>query len=231
MTLHLPEDTGTGLAARLDEVVERIGQCGVIPVVQLPRPEAGPPLAEALLEAGLPIIELTFRAAGAPEAIASVRQAFPDILIGAGTVLNRDDALRAVEAGAHFIVSPGSNPRVIEVVHGFGNMMLPGVGTPSEVEANLERGISVMKFFPAPAYGGPTWLKAVRGPFPSVRFVPTGGVTPASLRDYLGLPNVLACGGTWLAPVATLERGGYDEIRRVTREAVALVRAIREERP
>jgi 2-dehydro-3-deoxyphosphogluconate aldolase / (4S)-4-hydroxy-2-oxoglutarate aldolase len=211
------------------EALERsLHDCGVIPVVQLPQPRLAVPLSEILMQADLGCIEITFRSAGAAEAIAAVRRHVPDIIVGAGTVLTIDDAARAIDAGAHFVVAPGTNPKLVDFVTSRGITMVPGVATPSEIEANLERGLRILKFFPAAALGGVEWLKAVRGPFRTVKFIPSGGVTVANLAEYLSLPNVLACGLTSIAPLAVLEAGDLERVKHAAGDAVAVVRQGRE---
>ena len=196
-----------------------IGRARVVPVVRLPDPGLAVPLARTLVDAGLPVIEITFRAAGAAAAIRAVRQEVPAMLVGAGTVLSVEQADQAIAAGASFVVAPGTNPKVIARVLGAGLAMIPGVATPSEIEANLERGLDVMKLFPAEAVGGVAFLRAVRGPYPGVSFVPTGGVSESNLASYLAEPNVLACGGTWIAPSAVLEAGDLAAIAELARRA------------
>jgi 2-dehydro-3-deoxyphosphogluconate aldolase / (4S)-4-hydroxy-2-oxoglutarate aldolase len=212
------------------EVLVRLETIGIVPVVQLPSVALAVPLVSALGEAGLPCIEVTFRAAGAAAAIEAIRAARPDILVGAGTVLTRDQAAEALDAGAQFVVSPGTNFAVVDYVIGRGAPMVPGVATPSEIEAALGRGLRIVKFFPSEALGGIAFLKAVNGPYPSMQFVPTGGVSPMNLGAYLALPNVLACGGTWIAPVKALGSGDFDAIGRTAAAAVAIVREVRQAR-
>jgi 2-dehydro-3-deoxyphosphogluconate aldolase / (4S)-4-hydroxy-2-oxoglutarate aldolase len=201
----------------------RIAAIGIVPVVRLPRPELAVPLAETLAAAGLPCLEITFRAEGAAQAIAAIRAAQPDVLVGAGTVLTIEQADAAIEAGAEFLVSPGTNPRVVARVLERGARMIPGVATPSDIEANLERGLRLLKFFPAEALGGPAFLRSVQGPFEAARFIPSGGVTPENMASYLALRNVPAVGGTWIAPLSALEAADFDVIERRAREAAALV--------
>jgi len=210
-------------AAKETDLSRRIGSIGIVPVVQLPRPELAVPLADTLAEAGLPCLEVTFRAQGAAQAIAAIRAARPDVLVGAGTVLTVEQADAAIEAGAQFIVSPGTNPRVVAHVLERGARMIPGVATPSEIEANLERALVLLKFFPAEALGGPAFLRSVHGPFEAARFIPSGGVTPDNMASYLALANVPAVGGTWIAPVSALESEDFTAIERRAREATNLV--------
>lgn len=218
---------GQGGATTRGEVLRALGACGVVPVVRLPRVELAVPLARVLRDAGLPCLEVTFRAAGAGEAIAAIRREVPDVVVGAGTVLTVDQAAEALEAGAAFVVAPGSNPTVIEHVTARGTPMIPGVATPSEIEANLARGISTLKLFPAEVLGGVGFLRAVQGPYPAVRFIPTGGVSAANLASYLALPNVLACGGTWIAPTDRLDAGDFASVAATASEAAGIVRRSR----
>jgi 2-dehydro-3-deoxyphosphogluconate aldolase/(4S)-4-hydroxy-2-oxoglutarate aldolase len=207
--------------------IERVAVYGVLPVVQLPDPALAVPLAQELVGVGLDCIEVTFRESGAAKAITAIRDHFPGMLVAAGTVLTVEQAREALRAGADVIVAPGTNLAVVEEVLSSGATMLPGVVTPTEIEANLARGITAMKFFPAEAMGGVAYLRAVYGPYRQVRFVPTGGVSAANLRAYLAVPNVLACGGTWIASVAALMAGDWQGIRRMARQAVELVREVR----
>jgi 2-dehydro-3-deoxyphosphogluconate aldolase/(4S)-4-hydroxy-2-oxoglutarate aldolase len=207
--------------------LDQIHQSGVIPVVLPPLPSAARELGAALVEGGLTCIEIVFRADGAPEAIERLRAAVPALVIGAGTVLTVAQARAAISAGAQFLVAPGTNPAVVDVALDEGIPMLPGVATPSEIESNLARGIDVLKLFPAEVLGGVKFLKAMSGPYGSVRFVPTGGIDLHNLADYLALPNVLACGGSWIAPPASVAAGDFTSVAQRAREAAAVVRAAR----
>ena len=180
------------------EIYNRIGKAAIIPVIKLNRVEEAFPLAQALLAGGIPVAEVTFRTEAAAEGIAAIRREVPQMLVGAGTVLTTDQAIAAVEAGAQFVVSPGSNGKIIDRVLAAGVAMIPGVATPSEIEAAMERGLNVLKFFPAEALGGIAMLKALSGPYSQIKFVPTGGVGPDNLKDYLHQKNVLAVGGSWM---------------------------------
>ena len=180
------------------EIYNRIGKAAIIPVIKLNRVEDAVPLAQALLAGGIPVAEVTFRTEAAAEGIATIRREVPQMLVGAGTVLTTDQAIAAVEAGAQFVVSPGSNGKIIDRVLAAGVAMIPGVATPSEIEAAMERGLNVLKFFPAEALGGIAMLKALSGPYSQIKFVPTGGVGPDNLKDYLHQKNVLAVGGSWM---------------------------------
>lgn len=180
------------------DIYNRIGKAAIIPVIKLNRVEEAVPLAQALLAGGIPVAEVTFRTEAAAEGIAAIRREVPQMLVGAGTVLTTDQAIAAVEAGAQFVVSPGSNGKIIDRVLAAGVAMIPGVATPSEIEAAMERGLNVLKFFPAEALGGIAMLKALSGPYSQIKFVPTGGVGPDNLKDYLHQKNVLAVGGSWM---------------------------------
>lgn len=205
---------------------DRLHAAGVVAVVRPPAPDLAETLARTLLEAGIGVIEVTFRAAGAPAAIDRIRTTVPGMLAGAGTVLTRAQVREALDAGAEFVVAPGSSQDVIEAVLDAGAAMIPGVATPSEIEANLARGLTLLKLFPAEVIGGLAMVRAMRGPYPDVRFVPTGGIGPANLAAYLAQPNVVACGGSWLTEGLVTE----DDLARVAvgaRAAAALVRGVR----
>lgn len=209
------------------DVFDRTRACGVLPVVALPDRELAVPLARTLADAGIPAVEITFRTDGAAEAIAAIRASVPDVLVAAGTVTTVEQARAATEAGAALVVAPGTNPAVIEAVAATGTPMLPGVATPSEIEANLGRGIRFMKLFPAELLGGVGFLRAVHGPYRDARFVPTGGVSEENLAGYLAAPNVLAVGGTWIAPAEALARGDWASIGEAAGRAAAIVARIR----
>lgn len=179
-------------------IYNKIGEVGIIPVIKLNRVEDAIPLANALLAGGIPVAEVTFRTESAAEGIALIRREVPQMLVGAGTVLSTEQAIAAVEAGAQFVVSPGSNGKIIDKVLDSGVVMIPGVATPTEIEAAMGRGLSVVKFFPAEALGGVAMLKALAGPYPQMKFVPTGGISAGNMQDYLQQKNVLAVGGSWM---------------------------------
>jgi 2-dehydro-3-deoxyphosphogluconate aldolase/(4S)-4-hydroxy-2-oxoglutarate aldolase len=210
------------------EILDRIGASGVVAVVNPPPRGSARAVAETLAEAGIPAIEITFRAEGAAAAIAEIADAIPDALVGAGTVLTVEQAGEALDAGARFVVSPGTNPAVVEYVLGRGAIMLPGIATASEIEANLARGIDVMKAFPAEVIGGIGFLRSMSGPYQAVRFVPTGGINARNLTEYLALTNVLAVGGSWIAPSALVAAGDLAAIGDLARVTTGLVRIARE---
>jgi 2-dehydro-3-deoxyphosphogluconate aldolase / (4S)-4-hydroxy-2-oxoglutarate aldolase len=205
----------------------RLKAVGVVPVVTIDDAGRGPDLAAALARGGLPLAEITFRTDAAAGAIASIRRSVPDVLVGAGTVLDVATVDRAIEAGAEFIVAPGLNPIVVEYCLAQGIAVLPGVATPTEIEMALSRGIRLLKFFPAEAMGGIAYIKAVAAPYREARFVPTGGVSAVTLASYLALPAVAACGGTWIATADAIREGRWDEIVRLAAQAMAIVRQAR----
>ena len=199
---------------------ERLRAAGVVPVVKLKDIDQAEALSDALCEGGIPCAEITFRAAGAAEVIRRMGARHPEMLIGAGTVLTVAQAKEALDAGAAFIVAPGTNPRVVEYVLQRDGVMLPGVMTPTEIEAAMGYGLDTLKFFPAEAAGGIKMLKSFAGPYAGVRFVPTGGITPENLADYLALPGVLACGGTYIAPEKLLQAGDFAAVTEICRKTV-----------
>ncbi|MUN36225.1 bifunctional 4-hydroxy-2-oxoglutarate aldolase/2-dehydro-3-deoxy-phosphogluconate aldolase [Actinomadura litoris] len=199
-----------------------LGLAPVIPVVVLEDEDAAVPLARALVEGGLPAIEVTLRTPAALPAITRIAAEVPDAIVGAGTVVRPEDAERSAAAGARFLVSPGCTPRLQAAMVATGLPFLPGVATASEAVALLEGGITAMKFFPAEAAGGRAYLKALGGPLPDARFCPTGGVTPGNAADYLALPNVGCVGGSWLTPGDAVRAGDWDRIRALAADAAAL---------
>ncbi len=211
----------------MNEVLEQFARYGVVPVVVLDDAKDALPLADALLEGGLPLAEVTFRTDAAEESIRQMTQQHPEMLIGAGTVLSAEQANRAVSAGAKFIVSPGTNPEVVEFCLDNHIPVTPGVCTPSEVEAGLGFGLDVLKFFPAEQAGGVAFIKAISAPYRNVKFMPTGGISLSNLKDYLACPAVLACGGSWMVKGQLIKDGNFAEITRLCKEARSLVKEIR----
>ena len=210
-------------------MIDRILAKRIVPVVVLDRVESAEPLAEALLAGGLDIMEITFRTAAAEESIRRIAARFPEILLGAGTLLEADQVRRARDAGAIFGLAPGINPRTIATAKEIGLQFSPGVMTPSEVELALSLGCKLLKFFPAEVAGGVTMLKALAGPYghTGVKFIPTGGVSSENLADYLKLPVVAAIGGSWMVDKQLINDGKWTEITRITREALASAAAAR----
>ena len=206
------------------DIQARIAAARLLPVVVLERAEDAAPLAKALLKGGLAVAEVTFRTSAAAEAIARIRKDAPDMLVGAGTVLTRQQLDDAGAADAQFIVTPGFNPVIVEAAQAAGLPIVPGVNNPTGVEQAMVYGLDTVKFFPAEPSGGVPFIKALTGPYPGMRFVPTGGVSAANLASYLAVPAVLACGGSWMVDAKLIRDGNFEEISRLTAEAVALTR-------
>jgi 2-dehydro-3-deoxyphosphogluconate aldolase/(4S)-4-hydroxy-2-oxoglutarate aldolase len=202
-----------------------LGSHRVIPVIVIDDATQASPLADALVRGGLPIAEITFRTAAAPDALRSLAGR-DDLVAGAGSVRTADQVDEAVAAGARFVVSPGLSERVVERCREHGVPVLPGVATASEIMRALDLGLDVVKLFPAGAVGGPGAVRDLSGPFPGVRFVPTGGVGPANVGDYLSLPSVVAVGGSWMVAVGHVRSGRFDEVERSVAEAVAAAGAV-----
>lgn len=206
-------------------LADRLAALRVIPVVAIDDADDAVGMADALLRGGLAMVEVTFRTEAAADAIAEIRARRPDVLVGAGTVLDPATVDRAVAAGAEFIVAPGFGPAVVARAADHGVAMLPGAVTPTEIEMALAAGIRLVKFFPAEAAGGVRYIRAVSAPYRGVRFVPTGGVTAANLAEYLAVPSVAACGGTWIAPAEAIREHRWEAIRASAAEAVEITRA------
>ncbi|MGD9419651.1 MAG: bifunctional 4-hydroxy-2-oxoglutarate aldolase/2-dehydro-3-deoxy-phosphogluconate aldolase [Verrucomicrobiota bacterium JB025] len=209
-------------------MIERILAKRIVPVVVLDDVESAEPLAEALLAGGLDIMEITFRTAAAEESIRRIASRFPEILVGAGTLLNDDQVKRAADAGSQFGLAPGLNPATIAAAQNAGLTFSPGVMTPSEVEQAMSLGCTLLKFFPAEAAGGVKMLKSLAGPYAhtGVKFCPTGGISPANLADYLSLPVVAAIGGSWMVDKKLVNAGNWTEITRLTKQALAAAAAV-----
>ena len=211
----------------MNPVLEQIQKTGIIPVVVLDDAKDAEPLAKALCEGGLPCAEVTFRTEAAEECIRIMSEKFPEMLVGAGTVLTTEQVDRAVAAGAKFIVSPGLNPRIVKYCVEKGIVITPGCANASDMEQALENGLEVVKFFPAEPAGGLNMIKALAAPYVGLKFMPTGGISPKNVRDYLAYNRIIACGGSWMVKNDLVEAGKFDEIRELTAEAVALVKQIR----
>ncbi len=195
---------------------------GIIPVIKLDSSDQAVDLARALIDGGLPVAEITFRTAAAEASIRLVREAFPDMMLGAGTVITVDQAKRAIEAGAAFIVCPGFNDAVVAYCVENGIPILPGCSSPSDIERAIAFGIKTVKFFPAEASGGLAAIKAMAAPYNEVQFIPTGGINERNLLDYLSFGKILACGGSWMVPDHLVNQGRFDEITRLTAHAIRL---------
>jgi 2-dehydro-3-deoxyphosphogluconate aldolase/(4S)-4-hydroxy-2-oxoglutarate aldolase len=203
--------------------LDRIRSLRLVPVIVIDNPADAVPLGRALADGGLPCAEVTFRTANAGHALARIAEECPEVLVGAGTVLTAAQAASAITAGAKFIVSPGFGPAVVDYCLDHDIPVFPGVATPTEIEAALVKGLSVMKFFPAEPLGGVNYLKAMSAPYGKVEFMPTGGISPANVGSYLALKNVVACGGSWMAPQDWIAARQFDRIRDAVAAAVAVV--------
>lgn len=207
----------------MNEVLSKIQKMGIVPVIKLDDAKDAVPLAKALVDGGLPCAEITFRTAAAEESIRLMRQAYPDMLIGAGTVLTIEQVDTAVNAGATFIVSPGLNPKVVRYCVEKNIPITPGCSNPSDVEAAIELGLEVVKFFPAEAAGGLAMIKAMSAPYVNMKFMPTGGISAKNLNAYLDFSKIIACGGSWMVKDELVKAGEFDKITELTKEAVTLM--------
>lgn len=207
----------------MKEVLKKIGELRLVPVVKIDKREDAVPLGQALLEARLPIAEITFRTAAAAAAMRTLTEELPELLIGAGTVLTVDQVKLALDAGARFMVAPGFNPTVVDYCLEHDICVVPGVNNPSQIERALERELEVVKFFPAEASGGLPFLKAVAAPYSDILFLPTGGINLQNLMTYLSFPRVIACGGSWMVEADLISAGNFTEIKKRSQEAVAVI--------
>ncbi|MBR1863365.1 MAG: bifunctional 4-hydroxy-2-oxoglutarate aldolase/2-dehydro-3-deoxy-phosphogluconate aldolase [Ruminococcus sp.] len=207
----------------MDNIIKELEKIGIVPVIVIDKAEDAVPLAKALIEGGLPAAEVTFRTAAAEEAIRLIAEEFPEMAVGAGTVLTTEQADRAVKAGAKFIVSPGLNPEVVKHCQAMGVPMLPGCANPSDVETALSLGLTEVKFFPAEQLGGLDMIKAMAAPYTDVRFMPTGGLNAKNMRSYLREPKIIACGGSFMVRKDLIAKGDFETIKKMTAEAVGLM--------
>lgn len=205
----------------MNEILEKISKLGIVPVIALDKVEDAAPLAKALCDGGLPCAEVTFRTDAAEESIRIMTKEFPDMLVGAGTVLTTEQVDRAVAAGAKFIVSPGLNPKIVRYCVDKGIPITPGCTNPSDIEQAIECGLDVVKFFPAEACGGLEMIKAMAAPYPKMKFMPTGGINAKNLTSYLDFKKIIACGGSWMVNKDLINGGNFDAIADLTREAVS----------
>lgn len=203
----------------MQTLLERIHTIRIVPVIAIDDAAQAIPLAKALIAGGIPCAEITFRTAAAAESIAAISAEVPAMLVGAGTVLSREQADRAKAAGAAFAVSPGFNPHIVDYCGQIGLPIIPGCSSPSDMEQAIERGLQVVKFFPAEQAGGLPFLKAVAAPYTGLRFMPTGGIGPQNLAEYLSFSRVIACGGSWMAKPEMIAAGRFDEIAQLCRKA------------
>ncbi len=199
---------------------QKLHEMGLVPVVKLDRATDALPLADALIAGGLPCAEITFRTDAAGESIRLIRKNRPDMLVGAGTVLTLEQLTQAADAGAQFIVSPGLNPKIVSAAKEMGLPVYPGCATPGEVEAAMELGLDTVKFFPAEAAGGIPMLSSLAAPYGKIKFMPTGGIDASNLNKYLALPNVIACGGSFMVKGEWLKSGNWEAVKEATEGAV-----------
>ena len=211
----------------MNEVLEKLGKIGIVPVVVLDDAKDAENLGRALMEGGLPCAEVTFRTAAAEESIRILSEKFPEMIVGAGTVLTVEQVDRAVKAGAKFIVSPGTNPKVVDYCVKNNIPITPGTCTPSNVETALEFGLDVVKFFPAEPSGGLNFIKAIAAPYVGVKFMPTGGINAKNVRDYLAYDRIIACGGSWMVTKDLIKAGDFEQIKKLTAEAAEIVKEVR----
>jgi len=207
------------------DVIKKIEKLKLIPVAVIEDSKNALPLGKGLMESGLPVVEITFRTEAAAESISIIRKKYPEMLIGAGTVLTIDQVNAAMDAGSEFIVTPGFNPTVVDYCVQNKITVVPGLNAPSFVEWGLERGLNFFKFFPADLSGGTKMLKLISGPYPTARFMPTGGINEKTLTDYLKLDNVIACGGSWLVNKDLISSGNFEEIKNLTTRALSLIKS------
>ncbi len=207
----------------MNDTLQKLSDIGIVPVVVINDAKDALPLAKALIDGGLPCAEVTFRTDAAEEAIKMMASAYPEMLIGAGTVLTAGQADKAVKAGAKFLVSPGLNPNVVKHCLKKGYTITPGTSNPSDVEAALELGLDVVKFFPAEAAGGVAMIRAMSAPYTGVKFMPTGGINAGNVNEYLSFDKIFACGGSWMVKTDKIAAGDFDTIRRETEQAVRVM--------
>lgn len=211
----------------MNQVLEQFAKLGIIPVVVIDDAKDAEPLAKALVEGGLPCAEVTFRTEAAEEAIRIMSEKFPEMLVGAGTVLTTEQVDRAVAAGAKFIVSPGINETVVDYCVKKNIPITPGTCNPTNVETALSHGLEVVKFFPAEPAGGLNYIKAIAAPYTGVKFMPTGGINAENVKAYLAYDRIIACGGSWMVKGDLIKSGNFEKIKELTEEAVAIVKEIR----
>ena len=209
------------------EMENKIAESLIVPVVVLEDAKDAKPLAKALVNGGLPCAEVTFRTAAAAESIKIMATEYPDMLVGAGTVLTTAQVDLAVESGAKFIVSPGFDPEIVDYCLSKDIPVFPGCVTPSEVAQAVKRGLKVVKFFPAGQFGGVATIKALAAPYVGLKFMPTGGVNAKNLEEYLNCSSIIACGGSWMVKGDLIKAGEFDKIETMTKEAVTLAKSIR----
>jgi 2-dehydro-3-deoxyphosphogluconate aldolase / (4S)-4-hydroxy-2-oxoglutarate aldolase len=211
----------------MNDTLKKIGSTGIVPVVVLNNASDAEPLADSLIKGGLPCAEVTFRTAAAEESIKIISKKFPQMLVGAGTVLTTEQVDKAIGAGAKFIVAPGFNPKVVEYCLKNNYPVCPGIMTPTELEMALGYGLDVVKFFPAENAGGLKMIKAISAPYTMMKFMPTGGINATNVREYLACDKILACGGSWMVKGDLVKAGDFAQIEKLTAEATSIVKEIR----
>lgn len=211
----------------MNDILNQLEKCMIVPVVVLENAKDAKPLGEALCNGGLPCAEVTFRTEAAEESIRIMSESFPEMLVGAGTVLTTEQVDRAVNAGAKFIVSPGFDEEIVDYCLEKGITVLPGCATPSEVTKAVKRGLEVVKFFPAEQAGGLPMIKAMAAPYTMVKFMPTGGINPENVKDYLAFNKIFACGGSWMVKNTLVQNQEFDKICELSKEAVTIAKSIR----
>ena len=211
----------------MNQILEQLGTYGIVPVVVLQDAAKAEPLAEALCKGGLACAEVTFRTDAAEESIRIMSEKFPEMLVGAGTVLTTEQADRAVKAGAKFIVSPGLNPEVVKWCQAHEVPVIPGIVTPTEMEQAIGLGLTMVKFFPAEPAGGLKYIRAIAAPYTMMKFMPTGGINPQNVREYLAYDRIAACGGSWMVKNTMIENNEFDRIEELVKEAVEIVKESR----
>ena len=211
----------------MNEVVKQLSLIGIVPVIKIDNAKDAAPLAKALIDGGLPCAEVTFRTAAAKEAIAIIAKEYPEMIVGAGTVLTTAQVDDAIEAGAKFIVSPGFNPEIVKYCQSKGCPIVPGINNPTGIEQALTLGLDVVKFFPAEQSGGLAKIKAMAAPFPMFKVMPTGGVSLKNLGTYAACPVICACGGSYMVTADLIENGKWDEITELCKKSVEIVKEAR----
>lgn len=211
----------------MNTIIEKLAEMIVVPVVVLEEVKDAEPLADALVKGGLACAEVTFRTEAAEESIRIMTDKYPDMLVGAGTVLTKEQVDKAIAAGAKFIVSPGFDPEIVTYCMDKNIPVLPGVVTPSEAAQAVKCGLNVVKFFPAEQFGGVSTIKALAAPYTMLKFMPTGGVSVDNLKDYLSCDKIVCCGGSWMVKGDMIKSGAFDKIAEMTKQAVELARSIR----
>ncbi len=204
----------------MNELLNKISDFGIIPVLKIDELEHALPLAKALIDGGLPVCEITFRTSCAKDSIKLISDTYKNMFVGAGTVLTIKQVDEAISAGAQFIVSPGLNPVVVKYCVDNDILIIPGCANASDIEAAIELGLNTVKFFPAEAAGGIKMIKALSGPYNTMKFMPTGGVTPANMHDYLGFDKIVACGGTWMIDAEAIKNNDFGKIEQLTKDAM-----------